>query len=260
MDILTAKANENELDYFSFGRGNKPLVIIPGLSLTSVMQYADSIAKAYEIFAADYLVYVFDMPKILDEHSTVASLADDIAAVMKTLCIENVCVFGASMGGMLSQTIAVKYQNLVKKLVLGSSCSRMNDMSTRVLSEWAALANEQNAISLNKSIYEHLYSKETLDSLSSNLPSLYQNGTADEMSRFALLALSCLNFDIFDSLNEISCPVLTIGAQNDNVLGVNASIEIAKKIDCELFVYEEFGHAVYDEAPDYKQRIFEFFA
>lgn len=42
------------------------------------------------------------------------------------------------------------------------------------------------------------------------------------------------------------------------VLGAAASIELADELKCELYMYDG-GHAVYDEAPDYKDRIQDFF-
>ena len=37
-------------------------------------------------------------------------------------------------------------------------------------------------------------------------------------------------------------------------------MEIAEKLNCPLYLYgEEYGHCVFDEAPDYKQRIYDFF-
>ena len=39
----------------------------------------------------------------------------------------------------------------------------------------------------------------------------------------------------------------------------NSPREIADLLGCELHIYEDYGHAVYDEAPDYKERILEFF-
>ena len=38
-----------------------------------------------------------------------------------------------------------------------------------------------------------------------------------------------------------------------------ASIEISNKVKCPLYLYAKYGHCVYDEAPDYKERIELFF-
>ena len=38
----------------------------------------------------------------------------------------------------------------------------------------------------------------------------------------------------------------------------SASVEIADKLDCEIHMYSEYGHAVYDEANDFNSIIYEF--
>ena len=71
---------------------------------------------------------------------------------------------------------------------------------------------------------------------------------------------ACVGYDIYAELDRISCPVLVIGDKDDKVLGGAASVEIAEKLGCELYMYDGYGHAVYDEAPDYKQRLMDFFS
>ena len=84
--------------------------------------------------------------------------------------------------------------------------------------------------------------------------------TDEEFERFVLLAKASDGFDIYDRLNMIKADTLVIGSLGDNVLGAEASVELAEKLGCESFMYgKEFGHCVYDEAPDYRQRLIRFF-
>lgn len=39
----------------------------------------------------------------------------------------------------------------------------------------------------------------------------------------------------------------------------NASVEIADKLDCEIHMYPEYGHAAYDEAKDFNSIIYDFY-
>jgi phosphoglycerate kinase len=52
-------------------------------------------------------------------------------------------------------------------------------------------------------------------------------------------------------------------ANDDNVVGAQASHiiydQLAGREDCELYMYDGFGHAVYDLAPDYRERMLKFF-
>ena len=37
-----------------------------------------------------------------------------------------------------------------------------------------------------------------------------------------------------------------------------ASEEIAKKLNCEIYLYERLGHAAYEEAEDFNQKVLDF--
>ena len=49
-----------QMDYITFGKGTKPLVMIQGLSTRSINGTAVPLAYMYRIFAKDYKVYLFD--------------------------------------------------------------------------------------------------------------------------------------------------------------------------------------------------------
>ena len=57
--------------------------------------------------------------------------------------------------------------------------------------------------------------------------------------------------------------MLVLGSRDDRVLGGKASEQIAEQLenspDCELVMYEDYGHAAYDLAPDYRERLKAFF-
>ena len=42
-------------------------------------------------------------------------------------------------------------------------------------------------------------------------------------------------------------------------MGPDSAPELAEKLDCDLYIYEGYGHGVYDEAPDYADRLKQFF-
>lgn len=54
--------------------------------------------------------------------------ADDLAALLKYLKIENADFFGFSNGGNTTMQIAIRYPNLVRKIILGSAFFKRDDM------------------------------------------------------------------------------------------------------------------------------------
>lgn len=72
-------------------------------------------------------------------------------------------------------------------------------------------------------------------------------------------------FDVTGKLPEVACPVLVIGSKDDMVLGPSASARIAeylngRKEPALLHMYDGCGHAAYDTAPDYRERLLQFFS
>ena len=88
--------------------------------------------------------------------------------------------------------------------------------------------------------------------------------TPDELNRFIILAEGMKGFNVTDDLSKIACPVLVIGSSDDGVLGADATNQIAKHLkdrpDFQMYMYNGYGHAAYDTAPDYKERLLRFFA
>ena len=80
----------------------------------------------------------------------------------------------------------------------------------------------------------------------------------EELEHFKRLIKAGKDFDIAALLGNITCPALVIGASQDAVLGADASLDIARRIGARLYIYYDYGHAVYDEAPDFIERIMGF--
>jgi pimeloyl-ACP methyl ester carboxylesterase len=86
--------------------------------------------------------------------------------------------------------------------------------------------------------------------------------TQEDLNRFIVLADSMRGFDVTDELEKIACPVFAIGSKDDRILGADETLRIAEHLgnrsDFELFLYDGYGHAVYDIAPDFKERMLDF--
>ena len=62
-ELGCVKTKDFEMDYCKFGHGDKMFVILPGLSVQSVMGAADAIEGSYNTKADEYTTYVFDRIK-----------------------------------------------------------------------------------------------------------------------------------------------------------------------------------------------------
>lgn len=248
------------MKHIEFGRGEKAFVIIPGLSIHSIVAYAKEIEAAYEPFAERYRIFVFDRSEELKKDCTIRDLAEDTAREIKELKLEKASVFGASQGGMMAQYLAIDHPELVGRMVLGSSLSRQNEVFRALCREWIRLAEERNEKGLISSFVDHVYSERTLESYRDVLIQSNLGITEEEYERFLILGRACQSFDCYEELSRIKCPVLVLGSKGDRVVTPEASEEMAEALHCELYLYDEsYGHGVYDEAADYKQRMLNFF-
>ncbi len=257
--VKTVSSGGMEMDYIVFGSGEKTFVILPGLSVHSVMGSAEAIAEAYKDFAGEYTVYLFDRAKDIPDGYSVRDMAADTAEAMKALGLENADVFGASQGGMIAQYLAIDHPELVHKMILGSTLAKPNDGFNNIVDEWISLAEKKDETGLLESFVDSVYSEATLESYRDTLISMNGNISDGEYARFIILAGACKGFDCYDELSKVRCPVLVIGSEGDGVVGAEGSEQIASALGCELYLYDKsYGHGVYDEAPDYRQRCLDF--
>lgn len=253
------KTDKFEMKYFRFGTGEKIFVILPGLSVKSVMEFAGGIAEAYKMFAEKYTVYVFDRRLDLPPVYTVTDMARDTAGAFDALRIKNAYVFGASQGGMIAQIIAAERPDLVRCEVLGSTAARLDAEHYRLFEQWAQLADSGRSLDLYMSFAGAVYPQSLFAEYRETLLAAAAAVNAEDMRRFAILARGTENFDIYDLLPEIKCPALVLGVAEDQVLGAEASRAIAERLNCDIYMYAGCGHAAYDTAPDYKDKLLRFF-
>lgn len=262
-EILSVRAGNVEMDYAKFGDGSKTLIIIPGLSLKPVLDSAASVEVSYKMFKQDYTCYLFDRIKNPPETYLVSQMAEDLAAILKELGLQKADVFGTSQGGMIAQYLAIHYPEFVNKLILASSSSRAEPQQLECIGGWTIMAREGRVDELVNSFIDHCFTEKFVSRYRKVLLKMNSGVTPEEVHRFSIMSDACAGMNSYDDLGKIQCPVFVIGAALDTVVTAVASEKIAAKlksenVPCEFYMYPDMCHAVYDEAPDYKNRILEF--
>ena len=125
IEIKTVNCGDLSLKYFSFGNGSKVMVILPGLSVQSVMGSAAAIRSQYKIFKDDYTVYVLDRRENPPADYSMEDMARDTACALKELGLRDIYIFGASQGGMLAMLIAIEILILITLLKIPHQASIM---------------------------------------------------------------------------------------------------------------------------------------
>jgi len=252
------------MDYLRFGHGKRDLVILPGLSVQSVMGLAPAVEQAYQPLAEAFTLRLFDRRKDLPAASSIADMARDTLEVLRALKLEHVCLFGVSMGGMIALEMALQDPKRIDRLALGSSAARVTETLRRTVQRWEELAEAGDARGLYLAFGEAVYPPANFAEFREGLVRMAQSVTPQELRRFAVQVRAIEDFDVTEKLPGIACPLLVLSARDDHVLGEGAEKTLSGRLggrkDYACHVYEGYGHAAYDLAPDYKERLLRFFS
>lgn len=255
------KIEQSDMDFISFGKGNKNLIIIPGLGdgLRTVKGMAIPMALMYKKFAKEFTTYIFSRRNNLVKGFTTHDMAQDIVAAMDLLNISSADIMGISQGGMIAQCIAINNPERVNKLVLAVTSSRSNEIINNVVGNWIQLAEKADFKSIFIDTAEKSYSEKRLKKYRKYYNILWRFCKPKDYERFIIQANSCLAHNEYDYLDKIKSPTLIIGGKQDRIVGVNSSMEMADRIsNCELYLYEDYGHAVYEEAKDFNEKVLKY--
>ena len=255
------KIDDTDMYYVSFGHGHKTFIVLPGLSdgLLTVKGKAILLAKPYEKFFDDYTVYMFSRKNEMPEGYSIREMASDQAKALKELGIAKASVMGVSQGGMIAQFFAIDFPELVDKLIIAVSAPRVNETIYRAVGAWIEMAGKGDYKSLMIDTAEKSYSEKYLKKYRRFYPVIGMIGKPRSYDRFLVNAKAILEFNAYNKLNRIACPTYIIGGDDDKTVGVNASYEMKERIKhSDIYIYKGLGHAVYEEAKDFYNRVYNF--
>ncbi len=159
---------------------------------------------------------------------------------------------------MIAQYLAIDHPELVHKLVLGVTLSRNNATVEQVIADWISMAEQNDYEGFVLDMLNKMYSEVYIKKYRLLLPAAAKLNKPKDFGRFIILAKACLTCNTYNKLDKIQCPVLVLGGKQDKIVTGQASEDIADKLQCECYMYEDLGHAAYEEAKDFNRRIYEF--
>lgn len=235
--------------------------MLPGVGdgLKTVKGMAVPFAVLYRALAKDFTVYVLSRRENLPRHMSTREMAEDQNTAMESLGLERAGVVGVSQGGMIAQWLAIDHPEKVGKLVLTVTLSRPNDTVREAIKCWTEMAEHGDYRGIMLDTAERSYSAKRLKAARVEYGMLGNFGRPQSFERFLTQAESCLTHDAYDELLSITCPTLVIGGTDDRIVTGRASEEIARQIPgSRLYLYQGLGHGLYEEAPDFLQRVADF--
>lgn len=252
--------SDQGVDYVTFGKGDKNLIIITGLSLQRLNDLSNlAIYALFYQYAKEYKLFIFDRRDHIEEGVSIEDMAEDLYHSLEKLHITNASIIGISQGGMIAQLFAIKYPQKVKKLVLALTLSRNNTISRETIVGWIEMAENGDMAKLNKNFMSKTFSSPVLKKLYWINKLFLRSVSKEKRNRFVFLAKSILAFDCYSSLDKITCPVLVLGAKKDMVLGVDGARKLANGIpNASYYEFDKLGHAAYIESRRFDKALLEF--
>jgi 3-oxoadipate enol-lactonase len=256
-----AELNNVEIAYEIEGSG-EPVILIGGFSMVKegwLQQVAD-LKKHFQVITFDNRgVGESTVPT---EAFTIADMAADVIGLMDHLAISNACIFGVSMGGLITQTLALDYPDRVKKAVLG--CTSHGGRH--------AIQPQQEVMQLLASISDP--SMDPVEAARKRLPIMFSakfiREEPEKIEQFIQMSLryppspqgaagqmqALSFFNVKRRLGEIRCPVLVITGDEDRMMPPGNAQLLAEGINsAELYVVKGVGHGFFQEKPEEVNRV-----
>ena len=157
-------------------------------------------------------------------------------------------VMGFSTGGSIVQYVALDHPELVQRLVLVVTASRMSEVGRETCKRWRKLARERRWRELRADMASATVTGEAYEHLARAFMMVFGRfmlGAPSDPSDFITTLEADLGHDTTDRLPEISATTLIIGGSKDPFYSESLLRETAGKIpDATLRVYEGVGHGV----------------
>ncbi|WP_369244599.1 alpha/beta fold hydrolase [Streptomyces sp. R41] len=175
---------------------------------------------------------------------TIEELARDVLALLDHLKVERFVLVGHSMGGMISQTIALSHPERVERMALVNSISRMTysrgrgllmGVSTLVPFKLFVAANIQRAFAPG-------YPREEIRE--------YVRASADTPREVVMTLYGAMRaFDVLDRVGEIRTPTLLVHGYHDIQLPISQMLRMAKAYPDAVVRIVDAGHELPVEKP-----------
>ena len=178
-------------------------------------------------------------------------MADDAIAVLDAAGIENAHVVGLSMGGAISQIIALKHPNRVRSLTLVATACRNHAWREELLQSWATTAETEGMAAVGKEAARWMIGPRSFRRV---LPALGWMGPLqlfNPANAFISQVKAILSTDdgaLNTELANIVCPTMVVVGNQDVLTPRGDAEEIASLIPtAELVVISGGAHGLHIE-------------
>ena len=246
--------NDIELYYEVHGDG-PPLLLVAGLAsdVSSWQTVLPALSEHFRVIIVDNRGIGRSIPE--DAPVSVDLMADDCAALIDHLGYGPVHILGHSMGGFTALSLAARYPDRVKKLVLAATGEKSSSRNTLLFSDLADLYERgEDPAGFFRTVFYWIFS-----------PAFFEDeGTVKGAVEFALSypfpqsPVSFRNqvnaiaaFDGARFTGSINVPGLVLAGTEDLLFPAAAGADLAKKIPGGTFLaIDGAAHSIHAEKPE----------
>ena len=143
-------------------------------------------------------------------------LAQDADDLLQSLGIKQTHWIGLSMGGMIGQTLILKYPNLFNSLVLADTTSKRPDNAKQMWGERIAKAKAQGMPAMVESTLKRWFSDQFRQTHPAIIQQIAEGIATTSIGGFAGCCEAISKINTFDRLSEITCPTLILVGEHDH--------------------------------------------
>ena len=212
-----------KMNYVFQGNGDRTIVFVHGLS-----DSIDYWKKLSSRLNNEYKILMYDIrghgsSPLGDEAFTIDMLVDDLHGLLLSLNIEKASLVGLSLGGNIVLSFAIRYPELVDRIVVMSSFSENDDnLRAKFLEFRDAIAISYEAfydVIIRYVITDDIYdrNREVLECVKR------QNAQKANLEAIKNGIDMGMNFNVTDHLDRICCPVLILTGCDDDIISLRLS-------------------------------------
>jgi 3-oxoadipate enol-lactonase len=176
--------------------------------------------------------------------------ADDLAALLDKLGLDQAHIGGTSYGAEVSMVFALKYPERTRSLVVTSAVSQLDPLLRGLADTWIGAARAHDAERLFQAVYPLTFSEDWIAANQKVLDQARERYRSLDFDTFVELMLCFSRLDITADLHRIAAPTLVVGGELDLLKPRKYSEIIAREVPgAEFAVIPQAGHAAMWERP-----------
>ena len=243
-----------ELYYEVHGGDGPPLLLVAGLAsdVSSWQTVLPALSEHFRVIVVDNRGIGRSVPE--DAPVSVDLMADDCAALIDHLGYGPVHVLGHSMGGFTALSLAARYPDRVKKLVLAATGEKSSSRNTLLFSDLADLyEREEDPAGFFRTVFYWIFSPaffEDKDTVKGAVEFALSYPFPQAPVSFRNQVNAIAAFDGRNLAVSVSAPTLVLSAAEDLLFASSAGRELAEKLPRGKYLsVEGAAHSIHAEKP-----------